>query len=37
MEELVSLLRRYGAGSDVQLTLENGTIVPVTLGERPAA
>jgi putative serine protease PepD len=37
MEGLVSLLRRYGAGSDIQLTLENGTVVLVTLGERPAA
>ncbi len=37
MEELVSLLRRYGAGSAIELTLENGTTVPVILGERPDA
>lgn len=37
MEELVSLLRRYGTGSAIELTLENGTMISVTLGERPDA
>ncbi len=37
MEELVSLLRRYGAGSPIELTLDDGSILPVTLGERPDA
>jgi putative serine protease PepD len=37
MEELVSLLRRYGAGSPVELTLEDGSALSVTLGERPDA
>ena len=37
MEELVSLLRRYGSGSSIELTLENGSTIAVTLGERPEA
>ena len=37
MEELVSLLRRYGAGTAIELTLEDGSAVSVTLGERPSA
>ena len=37
MEELVTLLRRYGTGSAIELTLENGSTLAVTLGERPDA
>lgn len=37
MDELVSLLRRYGAGSTIELSLADGTMVAVTLGERPSA
>jgi putative serine protease PepD len=37
MEDLVSQLRRYGAGSSIELTLEDGSALAVTLGERPSA
>lgn len=37
MDELVSLLRRYGAGTTINLTLSDGQTIAVTLGERPSA
>ncbi len=37
MNELVALLRRYGAGEMIEVTLDNGTLVDVTLGQVPAA
>lgn len=37
MEELIALLRRYGAGSDISVTLDTGATVTVTLGQRPDA
>jgi S1-C subfamily serine protease len=37
MDELIALLRRYGAGAHITVTLDGGTIVTVTLGQRPDA
>lgn len=37
MLELVATLRRYGAGTTVQLSLEDGSMVEVVLGQRPNA
>ena len=35
MEELIALLRRYGAGTAIEVTLDGGSMVEVTLGQRP--
>lgn len=35
MNELVALLRQYGAGDTIDVTLENGSVIGVTLGENP--
>lgn len=35
MNELVALLRRYGAGDTIEVTLDGGSQVDVTLGQRP--
>lgn len=35
MNELVALLRRYGAGTTIEVTLDGGVVVEVTLGQRP--
>lgn len=35
MNELVAMLRRFGAGNEVEITLEGGSLVDVTLGQRP--
>lgn len=35
MEELIALLRRYGAETTIDVTLDTGATIPVTLGERP--
>ncbi len=37
MDELVAQLRRYGVGTTIDLTLDDGAIVTVTLGQRPDA
>lgn len=37
MEQLVSLLRRYGAGTMIEVSLAGDQILEVTLGERPSA
>lgn len=36
MEELIALLRRYGAETTIAVTLDTGATISVTLGERPA-
>ncbi len=33
--DLVAALRRFGSGDTIQMTLDDGTLVPVTLGDRP--
>lgn len=35
MDELVALLREYGSGSTINVTLDGGAIVAVTLGQNP--
>jgi putative serine protease PepD len=35
MEGLVSLLRRYGAGTEIQVSLDSGKTLSVLLGQRP--
>ena len=35
MDELIALLRRYSAGSTIEVTLDGGATVEVTLGQRP--
>ena len=35
MDELIALLRRYSAESTIEVTLDGGATVDVTLGERP--
>jgi len=35
MEELIAMLRRYGAGTTIEVSLDGGDTVPVTLGQRP--
>ena len=35
MNELVAMLRRFGAGNTIEITLDGGTMVDVTLGQRP--
>jgi S1-C subfamily serine protease len=35
MNELVALLRQYGVGTTIKVTLDSGEIVAVTLGENP--
>ncbi|MDJ0954208.1 MAG: trypsin-like peptidase domain-containing protein [Acidimicrobiia bacterium] len=33
--DLVAALRRFGAGDTIRMTLDDGTIIPVILGDRP--
>ena len=35
MNELVALLRRYGAGDTIEVSLDGGSMINVTLGQRP--
>ncbi|MCP4968021.1 MAG: PDZ domain-containing protein [bacterium] len=35
MNELVAQLRRYGAGDTIEVSLEGGSVIKVTLGQRP--
>jgi S1-C subfamily serine protease len=35
MNELVALLRRYGAGDTIEVTLDGGVMISMVLGERP--
>lgn len=37
MDQLIALLRRYGAGSEIIVSLDGGSTIAVTLGERPDA
>lgn len=35
MDELIAFLRQYGAGATIEVSLDGGTILDITLGERP--
>ncbi len=37
MDELVALLREYGSGTTINVTLDGGTVVAVTLGQNPGS
>lgn len=36
MNELVALLRRYGSGDTIEVALDGGSMIKVTLGQRPS-